>query len=90
MIWVLSIAAFVGTLGIYSAFLNRAFLRCPYCTKIGAWRFDNLGAPIDELDGDGHLVKSTQRQTCRKCGGEVDHVWSDFDGREIRAILDQP
>lgn len=84
MSWILAIAVIGAAIVLYTALLNRAFLRCPYCRKIGAWRFDRLGAPVDECDDDGNLVRSTQRQKCRKCGGDVEHIWSDYDGREIR------
>lgn len=79
-----AIAGIGGAIVLYMALLNRAVPRCPYCRKIGAWRFDILGAPVDEFDDDGNLVRSTKRQRCRTCGGEVDHIWSDDDGREIR------
>lgn len=88
MLWILAAIIFVVVIGIYTAYLNNAFLRCPVCRKLGAWRFDDLGPSIEELDDDGNLVRSTQRQSCRKCGSEVDHVWSDFDRREIRRVHD--
>ena len=68
---------------IYTMIVNRVFLRCPHCRKIGSWRFDSIGESIDEHDADGVLVRSVTRQECRKCGGKVVHIWSDFEGREI-------
>jgi hypothetical protein len=84
MIWIalLSIAAIVCV--AYTLAVNGAFMRCPHCRKIGAWRFDNVAESMDEIDGDGAVVKSWTRQICRKCGGRVLHTWSDHEGREIR------
>jgi hypothetical protein len=81
--WILAIAVIEAAIVLFTALLKRAFLRCPYRRKIGAWRFDSHGAPVDECDDDGNLVRSTQRQKCRKCGGGA-HIWSDYDGRELR------
>ena len=80
-------AVLVGiVIGVYVAYLNKLFLRCPHCGMFGTWRLDNVGAPIEEFDGDENLVGLTQRRQCRKCGGEVDDVWSDFKGRELRRV----
>ena len=86
MRWILAVIIFIGIVGIYNAVLNGAFLRCPYCQRPGAWRFDNDGTPTLDLDEDGNLIRSTQRKRCRSCGHDVDDVWSDHDGREIRRV----
>ena len=85
MIWV-AILSIIIVFVTYMAILNGAFLRCPYCKKIGSWRFDSIDKPVEEHDSDGDLIKSTQRQKCRRCGCEVDHIWSDHDGRELRKV----
>ena len=85
MLWIAGIAMFVVVLVVYVMAINRSFLRCPHCSKIGSWRFDNLGESKDEYDDDECLIQSTTRQTCRKCGGEVVHIWSDNEGRQIRS-----
>jgi DNA-directed RNA polymerase subunit RPC12/RpoP len=84
MFWLLATLAFIAAYAIYTMVINRDFLRCPHCGKIGAWRFDSIGESDDEHDEDGALVRSVTQQRCRKCGGEVVHVWSDHEGREIR------
>ena len=86
MTWVMAVAILVGAVTLYTTILNGAFLRCPYCRKMGSWRFDPVEDAIEELDEDGNPVRSTQRQSCRSCGGTVDHIWSDFEGRELRSV----
>ena len=84
MSWILVVIALVAAYVIYTMIINREFLRCPHCRKIGAWRFDSIGESVDEKDQDGALIRSVTQQRCRKCGGVVVHVWSDFEGQEIR------
>lgn len=83
MPWLLAISIIVLTLVAYTLIINREFLRCPHCGKVGSWRFDAIAPPVDEYDDD-HLIRSSTQQKCRKCGGEVLHIWSDYEGREIR------
>ncbi len=85
MLWIAGIAMFVVVLVVYVMAINRSFLRCPHCRKIGSWRFDSLGESIDEYDDDKCLIRSTTRQTCRICGEVVIHIWSDHEGRQIRS-----
>lgn len=89
MSWMLTLIAAVILFAAYTAIINSEFLRCPHCGKIGSWRFDAIEEDVDECDEEGVLVRSTTRQRCRKCGGEVVQVWSDFDGREIIVPPDQ-
>lgn len=84
ILWLLAIVLVVIAYVLYTMILNREFLRCPHCGKVGSWRFNNVEEPVEEYDEDECLVGSTVRQRCRKCGGQVFHVWSDFEGREIR------
>ncbi len=84
MTWMFTIALIGCAFLVYTMIINREFLRCPHCGKVGSWRFDNVEDPVDEVDQDGCLVRSIARQRCRQCGGEVIQVWSDFEGREIR------
>lgn len=86
MMWLVTIVIIAGVIVAYIMLINGAFLRCPYCGKMGSWRFDDLGRPVDELDDDGDVIKSKQRQSCQKCGNEVIHSWSDYAGREIRKV----
>ena len=85
MSWFAGIAIFVVVMVVYTIAINRAFLKCPHCGKIGSWRFDDLGAANEEYDEDECLIRSTTRQACRKCNGEVVHIWSDYEGRQIRS-----
>ncbi len=80
----LLVVLILGAVVLYTAWLNRAFARCPHCQKIGSWRFDALSAPEQVYDEDGNLVQTTQKQRCRRCGGQVTHTWHDHGGREIR------
>lgn len=84
MTWL--VAGLVGIIAValYTAAINREFLRCPHCRKIGSWRFDNLGPASKEYDEDDGLQRVVQRRACRRCGGEVIHEWSDYSGRSIR------
>lgn len=84
MIWLAAGLVGVVAIALYTAAINREFLRCPHCRKIGSWRFDDLGAVTGESDDDGVMLKTAQRQACRKCGGEVVQEWSDSTGRTIR------
>lgn len=88
MRWLAFMAVLLVVAGLYSALVNRPFLRCPYCGKRGSWRFDASGEPIEVYDEDGHLVQTTQRQRCRQCAREVEQVWSDHTGRAIRRTED--
>ena len=83
MPWILTVGIIVLTFVAYTLIINREFLRCPHCGKFGSWRFDDVAPSDDEYD-DGSLIRSSTRQRCRKCGGEVLHVWSDHEGRDIR------
>ena len=69
---------------LYTAALNGFFLACPYCGKIGSWRFESVAEPQYEHDEEDNLVSSSHLRRCRKCRGHVQDVWSDFEGREIR------
>lgn len=84
MIWFIAGLVGVVAIGLYTAAVNREFLRCPHCRKIGSWRFDNIGPASKEFDNSGGLQSVAQRQVCRKCGGEVVQEWSDYAGRSIR------
>jgi len=84
MSWIAVFLAFVVCYAIYTMIINREFLRCPHCGKIGSWRFESIGDSIDEYDEDGAIIRTTSKQRCKACQGEVVHVWSDFEGREIR------
>ena len=84
MVWIITILATAIAYAIYTMIINREFLRCPHCRKIGSWRFDSIADSVDEHDESGALIRSTTRQRCRKCGGEVVQTWSDYEGREIR------
>jgi hypothetical protein len=83
-LWIVAIIAIVIGYVIYTMVINREFLRCPRCGKIGSWRFDSIGEPVDEYDDDGVLIRSALKQRCRGCQAEVIHSWSDFEGRKIR------
>ncbi len=78
----------IGALIVWTAVINGAFARCPYCGKIGAWRFDDLEEPVlEQEDPEIELdTKSTTRQRCRKCGSVVIHIVGDHFGREIRKV----
>ena len=69
---------------IFVAIDHGVFLRCPYCKKIGSWRFDKLAAAVQEKDEYDYIVKSTQKLRCRVCKQEVIGVWSDSDGRSFK------
>jgi hypothetical protein len=75
----LGIVAFV--LGLYTAWMNGAFRRCPHCGKVGSWRYDAAEPAVHEKDEDGVLQKRTQIRICRKCGKMVLDKWSDSEGR---------
>ena len=84
MIWLTAIVVGAVVYVIYTMVINRSFLRCPHCGKVGAWRFRNVDDPQEDYDDDGNLIGASARQTCTGCGGEVIQRWSDHDGREIR------
>ena len=84
MVLIATIGLAIAVYVLYTMMVNRSFLRCPHCGKIGAWRFDDLGEPRDECDEDGSIIRSEVQQICRRCGGQVVHIWSDYEGREIR------
>ena len=88
--WFAAILLAVLAIVAYTMLINRAFLRCPHCEKIGSWRFDDLDEPIEEFDDDECLIRSATRQKCRKCGGEVIHIWSDYEGRAIKLPEESP
>ena len=71
---------------LYTAWLNRLFLRCPYCRKMGTWRFDPAAAEVVEKDKDGNLVSTSQILLCRKCRQRVLHKWSDNEGRTLEKM----
>jgi hypothetical protein len=73
------IGALVVT-ALYTAWSNGVFLRCPYCGKIGSWRYDDAGPLVEEKDPDGIVHSSTQVRTCRKCRNKVLEKWSDCGG----------
>ena len=68
---------------LYTAWLNRLFLRCPQCRKIGSWRFDSVEPAVEQKDQDGALQSTRQVRACRKCGNKVVETWSDHDGRRL-------
>ena len=87
MPWILATGILILAFVAYTLIINREFLRCPYCGKVGSWRFDDV-APSDDEYADDCLVRSSTRQRCRKCGGEVLHIRSDHEGREIKLPTD--
>ena len=89
MSWIAVILVIVIGYAIYTMIINQQFLRCPHCGKLGSWRFDPINDSVDEYDDDGALTRSVTRQRCRKCDEEVVHIWSDFEGREIRLPSDR-
>lgn len=60
--WILAIVAFVIAYIVYTMIINREFLRCPNCRKIGSWRFDSVGDSVDDLEWHGP-VKSDYSQS---------------------------
>jgi hypothetical protein len=82
----LSIAAGVALFVLFTAWMNGAFLRCPHCRKIGAWRFDAAEPPTFTKDEDGVVESSRQIRVCRKCGMRVWDSWSDHGGRAIEKV----
>jgi len=87
--WILLVVNFVIAYFAYTMIVNRAFLRCPHCRKIGSWRFDDIDSSDEEHDENGDLVRSSTRQKCRGCGGEVISTWSDIEGRAIQPVLNR-
>lgn len=84
MIWLklaMSITVAVTAIALYTAWLNGAFLRCPHCRKIGAWRYDDVEPPLLDKDEDGGIRSSRQLRICRGCGKRVMDLWSDHAGR---------
>ncbi len=75
---------FVLAMTIFTAWLNGVFLRCPYCRKIGSWRYDPAEPAIEEKDEDGVVESSRQICICRKCGNKVIDKWSDYEGRSFQ------
>jgi hypothetical protein len=71
---------------LYTAWLNRLFLRCPHCRKIGTWRFDAAEPATERKDNDGAVQSSGQIRVCRKCGKRVLDTWSDHGGRKIEKL----
>jgi DNA-directed RNA polymerase subunit RPC12/RpoP len=84
MSWFAAILVITIGYAIYTMIINREFLRCPHCGKIGSWRFESIGDSDNEYDEDGASVRSTSKQRCKGCQGKVLQVWSDSEGREIR------
>jgi len=76
-------ASMLAGLAAYAAWLNGAFPRCPYCGKIGSWRYDDAGALVKEKDEDGWVLSTTQLRVCRKCKRVVLEKWSDCEGRSF-------
>lgn len=81
---VISVCAAASAL--YVAWLNGVFRRCPYCRKIGSWRFDPVSPAVIEKDEDDAVQKTTQLRLCRKCGQRVLDTWSDHGGRTIEKV----
>jgi hypothetical protein len=81
----LMIVAAVLTTLLYTAWLNRLFLRCPHCRKIGSWRFDALESAVVSKDDDGVVQSTRQVRVCRKCKNTVLDAWSDQGGRTLDA-----
>jgi hypothetical protein len=79
----LVIIASLSALLLYTAWLNRLFLRCPHCRKIGSWRFDAAEPEACRRDEDGVVQSSRQIRVCRKCGNRVLDIWSDHGGRRF-------
>lgn len=69
-----------------TAWLNGVFLRCPYCRKIGSWRYDPAEPAVEEKDEDGVVQSSRQLRICRKCGNRVIDKWSDRGGRTFQKV----
>jgi hypothetical protein len=86
MRFALVIIASVLVVMLYTAWLNRLFLRCPHCRKIGSWRFDPAEPEVCSKDEDGVVQSSQQIQVCRKCGKKVLDIWSDHDGRTFEKM----
>ncbi len=84
----LAIVASIVAVALYTAWLNRLFLRCPHCRKIGTWRFDTLEPAVVSKDDDGNIQSSRQLRVCRKCGKRVLDTWSDHGGRALEAARD--
>ena len=78
--------ATVLAVALYTAWLNRLFLRCPHCRKIGSWRFDTLEPAVVSKADDGAVQSSSQLRACRKCGKRVVDAWSDQGGRVLEAV----
>jgi hypothetical protein len=86
-ITLITIATILAVL-LYTAWLNRLFLRCPHCRKIGAWRFDVVEPATVSKDEDGVVQSSRQIRVCRKCGKRVVDTWSDHGGRTLEKMND--
>jgi DNA-directed RNA polymerase subunit N (RpoN/RPB10) len=82
----LTVLAVVFVVIAYTAWLNGAFRRCPYCGKIGSWRYDAAEPAVEEKDEDGNIVGRTQARVCRKCGRRVLDKWSDYGGRTFEKM----
>jgi hypothetical protein len=78
---IVAIVAVLFAFVLYTAWMNGLFLRCPYCGKIGSWRYDTAEPPVEEKDKDGVVQRSTQIRVFRKCGKRVLDNWSDHEGR---------
>jgi hypothetical protein len=79
----LIILAVVLAMALFTTWLNGLFLRCPYCRKIGSWRFDPVEPATKEKDEDGVVQSSHQLRICRQCGNQVIDKWSDHGGRTL-------
>ena len=75
---------------LFNLFSNGVFLRCPYCGKIGSWRFKEIGEAESEYDDEDILVSSRSQKVCNKCGQKVADTWSDFNGRTISKLENEP
>jgi pyruvate-formate lyase-activating enzyme len=73
---------------LLTAWLNGVFLRCPYCHKIGSWRFDAEGPAVEEKDEDGCTESRRQVRVCRKCKKTILDEWSDQNGRVFAKVDD--
>jgi len=83
---ILTITVVIAAFAVYTAWLNDLFKRCPYCRKIGSWRFDPATPLIEKKDDDGVVVSSVQIQICRRCGKRIEAQWSATEGRRLERI----
>ena len=82
----LIILVVVLAMTLYTAWMNGVFLRCPYCRKIGSWRYDPTEPAVEEKDEDGVVQSSRQLRICRKCSNRIIDKWSDHGGRTFEKV----